>query len=135
MTFEAMANIIRSRFKNQVVGATGLLVAYDNAPFDEPDNAVWVRFTVLTGDSDQASFGAQKRFRTIGIAVAQIFQPIMQGDKASLALADRIVTAFRSVTDSGVVFKTPSLRRVGRTEKFNQINVSCPFYADDVQGA
>lgn len=135
MTFETLANAIRSRFKTQVVGSTGLAVAYDNAPFTEPADSKWVRFAVLEADSSQVSLGTGRRFRTPGVAVAQIFVPIQQGDKDALVLADQIKLAFRAQSVGGVVYKTPSLRRVGRTGKWYQINVNCPFYADDIEGA
>ena len=61
MSFESLANAIRSRFKTLVVGATSLVVAYDNVQCQEPEDAVWVRFSVLTGDTLQASLGASKR--------------------------------------------------------------------------
>ena len=134
MSFETLANTIRGRFKTLVVASTGLLVAYDNAPFTPTDGVKWVRFTVLPGDSVQASIGVAKRFRTVGVAVAQIFLPIDRGDKDALALAETVKLAFRATTVSGVTFRTPSLRRVGRTDNWYQINVNCPFYADEIEG-
>ena len=134
MSFESLANAIRSRFKTLVVGATSLVVAYDKVQCQEPEDAVWVRFSVLTGDTLQASLGASKRFRTVGVAVAQIFQPINQGDKDALVLADTIKSAFRATSISGVTFRTPSLRRVGRDAKWYQLNLNCPFYADEIEG-
>jgi hypothetical protein len=134
MTFEQLANTIRSRFKTQVADTQSLPTQYDNHSFDNPDNAQWCRLTINFGESFQASNGGTgaNRFRTPGVMTAQLFTPTGKGDKDILALADVIKTAFRCVTDSGVVFKTPSIKRVGRVKKEWQINVNCPFYADDI---
>lgn len=134
MNYQTLGNTIRSRFKTQIADARSLSTQYDNQDYTKPNNAMWCRLSILTGDSFQASFGGAggKRFRTPGTMIAQIFCPIGLGDKAALQMADYIVTAFRAVTDTNVVFKTPSVQRIGRTESEWQINVSCPFYVDDI---
>jgi hypothetical protein len=132
MNRENMYNAIRSRFKTQVADKTaGLVVIYDNAPFTDSD-VRWVRFTIKTGDTTQRTIGAQKTYRTIGIAIAQIFVPVDQGDRDALQLADTITAAFRSVTDQGVRYQTPSTKNVGRTDQWWQVNVTCPFFADEI---
>lgn len=133
MNHETLHNTIRSRFKTQVATPQSVSAQYDNAPFAKPENATWVRWSVLTGESRQRSFGAStNRYRTAGVAVAQIFSPILKGDKSILALADVVKAAFLSVTDSGVVFQTPSIAHLGVVGDEWQTNVTCPFYADDV---
>jgi len=133
MNHETLHNTIRKRFKDQVETPQSIKVAYDNAPFVRPNNAIWARWSILTGVSFQASTGGQtNRFRTSGVAIAQIFGPIEAGDKAILVIVDVIKSAFRRVTDTGVVFKTPSVITLGRMENEWQINVQCPFYADDI---
>ena len=85
-------------------------------------------------------FGAStSRNRHTGVAIAQIFSVLGKGTREATILADRIVSKFRSVTDSlsvagnSVVFKTPSISSVGRSgSQWWQINVSCPYYADEI---
>ena len=134
MNHETLGNTIRSRFKTQIADILSLPTQYDNQSYTKPANVLWCRLTILTGESFQASFGGAggKRFRTPGTMVAQLFNPVGLGDKAALAAADSIVAAFRAVTDTGVVFRTPSVQRIGRTESEWQINVTCPFYVDDI---
>jgi hypothetical protein len=112
---------------------SALPTQYDNdASFDRPVGAPWCRFTVLQGDTRQVSCGGAKRFRLPGVAVAQLFIPIGEGDKRGLELADDVNVAFRSLTASGVKFMSPSVQNMGRQEGEWQLNVSCPFFADDL---
>jgi len=134
MTFEALANIIRSRFKTQIADSQSLQTQYDNQNYDNPDNALWCRLTINYGNSLQVEMGGASgnRYRTPGVMTAQLFAPIGNGDKQLLEMADLIKTAFRCITDSGVFFQTPSIKRIGRKDSEWQVNVDCPFYADDI---
>ncbi len=134
MTFEALANIIRSRFKTQIADVLSLFTQYDNQKADNPDNEIWCRLTIGFGESTQVANGGvgNNTFRTPGVMTAQIFAPMGMGEKGSYVIADAIKTAFRCVTDSGVVFRTPSIQRIGRVENSWQVNVNCPFHADDI---
>ncbi len=134
MTFEAMANAIRSRFKTQVADALSLDTQYDNQGRDNPDNVTWCRLTVKPGQTQQVSIGSPgaNRDRTPGVAIAQLFCPIGFGDGNLLNVADSVRTAFRRVSQSGVVFRTPYIQTVGQRQDSWQINVVCPFYADDI---
>lgn len=133
MTHESMANAIRTRFKTQIADAQSLPTQYDNQKYDNPDNVLWCRLTIKFGESLQVASGGASgnRYRTSGIMYAQLFSPLGKGDKDQLHLADIIKSAFRCVTDSGVKFKTPSIKPKGRFGKEWQVNIECPFYADD----
>jgi hypothetical protein len=138
MSYETLANAIRSRFKT-LVGDTqtdentdALTVQYDNDPTSPPDDATWVKFTIRWGERRQADISASPRYRVVGIAYAQILSPIQKGDKFALQLAGVIEAGFRSVTAGGVTWRTPSVKRQGRQGDKYQINVECPFYADEV---
>ena len=134
MTKTAIANAIRSRFKTQVADVLSLGTQYDNQKYDNPDNAKWCRLTVKFGETIQKSVGspAGNRDRTSGVVMAQLFCPAGKGDSDLLAIADAVVTAFKRVTDTGITFATPSSDVRGRVGNEWQINVNCPFYADDI---
>ncbi|HUS74347.1 MAG TPA: phage tail terminator-like protein [Sedimentisphaerales bacterium] len=134
MTKTAIANAIRSRFKAQVADALSLGTQYDNQKYDNPDNAKWCRLTVKFGETLQKSVGSPtgNRGRTPGVMIAQLFGPVGKGDGALLEVADAVETAFKRVTDTGVTFRTPSTYPRGRSGDEWQINVECPFYADDI---
>lgn len=131
--FAEIANIIRLRFKNQIATPNALPTHYDNAPFEAPDNALWCSVSVLFGETFKRGLGNPSLYRTPGVMVASLHTPIETGDQALLSLADKIVRVFEAVTDQSVTFKTPSVQRVGRTGKWWQINVTCPFYSDQLE--
>lgn len=139
--YDDIGDQARDRFDTLVGTPNSLTVLYDNAPTEPPelvpsnDPAVWVRWTVLPGIQfiSEATDGASggNRYRTPGVAVAQLFQPIGTGDQASLELADTIAPLFRSVSDGKITWQTPRLETVGRSAGAWQANVVCPFYVED----
>ena len=141
LDFEAMMNVIRGRFKSQIEDIESVPTQYDNAPFTRPTTGLWIRLSIVNGESNQVDLGNVKTFRGVGLMVASIFAPIHTGDKASLALADKIATSFRSLNIFGVRFRTPSINNVGEGRQGNaregrrgnlwQTNVVCPFQADN----
>ena len=134
MTFEAMANAARSRFKTQIADAYSLPVQYDNQDYDNPDNTLWCRLSIRFGETAVVEIGGSggNKYRTQGIMYAQLFAPTGEGDKNILQMAGRINSAFKCVSQSGVNFKTPSIKQVGRLGSEWQVNVVCPFYADTI---
>jgi len=135
---QTLHDVVRKRFSDEF--SKDYSVAYDNAPFDQPDNEMWIRWSVLTGNSFRTDLGGStNRQRHSGIGMAQIFSLLGKGTRDALILADRIVARFNSVSDTtsvsgnSVIFRTPSISHVGRADsQWWQINVSCPFYADEI---
>lgn len=135
MTHEALANTIRSRFETQIAEAYNLPTQYDNQDFNKPaDGSMWCRVSVKEGDSFQVDIGGSSgsRDRTAGVVFVQIFIALGQGDKQAVEMADLIKAVFRRITISGVKFRTPSVKRVGNNNQEWQVNVICPFIADDI---
>lgn len=134
MSWSEIANTIRSRFKTQIADVESLTTQYDNQNLDNPDNEIWCRLTIKSGQTTQESIGApsSNRDRTTGIMIAQLFAPIGKGDGDLKELAGTIRVAFKRVTDNGVTFRTPSINEQGKREGMWQINVVCPFYSDDI---
>lgn len=135
MTFLQVANVIRTRYQSLIEQAQSLPTQYDNHNYTPPASpSKWARATVLPGESRKVSIGTpgSDRFRTPGLFVVQVFTPIGQGDNQGLTLAEAIKEAFQSITVSGVVFQTPYIVNVGRDDSWWQINVNCPYYADDI---
>lgn len=130
--YNDLHNTVRNRFKVQVEDVESVTTLYDNDPTDEPDAAIWVRWQVQPGQAFQAETGGIKNnHRVPGFGIAQIFGEINLGDKIILELADKIKDAFLTVTQNGVIFQTTFLTIVGRQGNNWQVNVNCPFYADD----
>lgn len=134
MSWSAIANTIRSRFETQIATPESLVTQYDNQSLDNPDNEIWCRLTIKSGETTQESIGApsSNRDRTSGVMIAQLFAPIGKGDGDLKELAETIRAAFKRVTQDGVTFRTPSIYEQGTREGMWQINVVCPFYSDDI---
>jgi hypothetical protein len=130
-TFAEIAEIARTRFQAQIEMPESLKVVYDNAPDPHLDDQRWARFAVRPGASRLLEIGARPSYRTIGVAIAQLFHPVESGDGPGLELADIVATAFRRVTVTGLRFLVPSVQSVGRSDKWWQVNVTCPFQCDE----
>ena len=139
MSFAADANAIRERFATQWFALRpSVPVAYDNTAFDpaidarhpDGDPAPWLRLAVLPGDGFQASLGIPRVWRSTGVAVVQVFTSAGQGDGLANELADDAASVFRGVSLSGLVFRAPSLTRIGAEGAWYQVNVSTPYQSD-----
>lgn len=133
MSYAAIHDTIRLRFKTLVADAQSVLVAYPNAPFTPPDSTTtWVRMSILDGESSQIELEHNdgSTYRRVGNLVAQIFGPIELGTGALMDLADAIAAAFRRVYVSPVRFRVPSIDTIGRSEGRWQVNVTCPWESD-----
>lgn len=132
-----IAAAVRTRFAAQVATPNSLPVAQDNAPFTPPATGRWARLTVLFGVQAGADFGgAQRRYRTTGLALAQLYEPVGVGDGAQLAIVSDIQDAFRGVTVGGppfVAFGAPFVSAPPAREEggYWQTVVSIPFRADE----
>ena len=136
---QKLHDVVRKRFADEF--GDEFFIAYDNAPFDDqPDDEMWLRWSVTSGETFTAEMGGtSSRYRHTGVAVAQIFAVLGKGTRDALILADRIKNKFLNTTDStsvvsnSVVFRTPSVIHVGRADsQWWQINVNCPYYADEI---
>ena len=131
MTYEQIANAVRSKFLQEIAEVENLSTIYDNQAATPPDGEIWCRWNVRPGESYQASIGVNPLIRIPGVAIAQLFATVGRGDGELMELADKISDAFKCVTTSGVVYQTPHVSTVGRRENCWQVNVTCPFYAED----
>lgn len=137
-TWENIGNACRDRMKDFVEDPQSVEVQYDNEPFDGPDesalwnDAVWIRFRVIPGDSRQVQAGLKGTFRTPGVCIAMIFCKENKGDKLALEMADIIKTAFRAVSYQGVNFQVPFVGSGRLEQKWWLLNVTIPFISDEV---
>lgn len=128
---EALANSILYRIDQLLVITKGYTVVYDDVEPDIDPTDVWIRATVLDGDSDQIDLGGSTiTDRTDGIVAFQVFGPADKGGKDVRAVVDVIKVAFRRISSGGVTYLTPSVLRIGRKGDEIQFNVNCPFYSE-----
>ncbi len=133
---ESRDNTIQAKFKTGIedVEANKLTdkVRYPNDKRKKPQNTTWAKVSIREGENNQVTMGGQtKRFRTLGILFVQLFTPLGEGTKTINALADTIVTEFRAVRASGIVYRTPRVEKIGRRSGEYQVNVIIPFLLDD----
>lgn len=128
-TFE---NAARQRFDTVVVAKNDLAVEYPNAKFKVPDNKLWMRWTFIPGEQQQASIGSAKTYRTPGVMIVQIFVPRDTGTALVRQWTNTIENAFLSVSAGGIQWKTPHVEVIGNRGGWWQTNVVCPFYFDQL---
>jgi hypothetical protein len=95
---------IRERFRTLVSVPFSLPTIHDNAPNAAlPSVGRYCRFLVQLGEQTQETLGANGggHWRTVGTALAAIYQPTGDGDGWQIELADDIVDAFRGQTIIG----------------------------------
>ncbi len=117
--------------------ALGVVTQFDNQVIDHPDAAsgdLWVRLSVKPGESEQQDIGGSTavRQRTIGVVIAQVFSPLDVGDKPARDLAELIRAALGRKRDGKVQFRVAAIETIGRSEPWWQVNVTVPFYEDEV---
>jgi hypothetical protein len=134
MTYEQAGDAIRTRFKNEIKDPNSLQVQYDNQKDFAPPKELWCRVSIKFGDAVQASLGSpeSRLYRNTGVVMIQIFDIIGAGDEAILQLADKINAAFRGVSVSELLFRTPSVSSSRREGDYWQVNVDCPFVFESI---
>lgn len=109
-------------------------VEWENEEFAPPDNAVWVKLNILPGTTSQAGLGGtpnNRRWRTGGVVIVQIFIPHNAGTGVGEELYEAIADCFQGVmTAEGVIFRGTSMNRVGQSGPWYQINASTGFQVD-----
>lgn len=152
-SYEPLFRAINKRFKEQFVDneaavtGTAPVVLYDNdMSTDTPDavgngtvaSAFWCRLTVLPGESRIVEIGGNKTTHRIpGVAIVQFFGELGKGDRLLLEGVDRCKPYFSGRTSNLVRYRSPFIRRVGRSRGGNgrwwQMNLHIPFEADFIE--
>lgn len=107
-------------------------IAYQNVAYNE--QAEFIRLNILSGKRFQASLGGTVNvYRIPGVVIVQIFCPKDRGTKRALVISDLIITFLQSKFIGTVNFKTPYISFQNIVDSFYQINITCPFYVDNIQ--
>jgi len=105
-------------------------IAWDNVDY-RPGIVSWVRFFVMEDESNQMDMGSTLlRYRNGGMAVIYIFVPQNTGTQAAKGLADTASAIFRGVTSDEIIFRAPSIKTIGISGAWYQINVLVPYEWD-----
>lgn len=112
-----------------------VIVEYPNAEAVTPTDGPFMRLTIIPGETRPIEMGGTKTYRQVGVVVLQLLDKTGKGEGRLLELADTMKIVFRSVIDGSVVFRSPSISRVGPVDDgWYQINLTCPYHSDE-QGA
>lgn len=123
--FEEVADVIRQRMEAQVATPQGISVQYPNLPFTPPQEAAWMRVSIVSLGATQGQVGSPGKLHDLeGLFTVQVFTPYEEGDQSSLALVDAIDQAFRAVNDRGIQFDAPQPTRGRRSGNEWQRNVT-----------
>lgn len=109
---------------------TQTLVKFENDEMNE-DVDEWIRISIQNSNSNQASLGDDAIFRYVGILFIQIFTKSDIGSGRALEIADSLTTLFRAKRINDIVFKVPSIQKVGLYQGWYQINVSTKFLREE----
>jgi hypothetical protein len=107
-------------------------VYYQNVAYSEASE--FIRLTILSGKRFQASLGnTVNTYRTPGVIIVQIFCPKNRGTTRALNISDLIITFLQSKVIGSVNLKTPFISFQNIVDSFYQVNMTCPFYVDNIQ--
>lgn len=123
---------IRARAK-AALDASSIPTGYDNKAFSPPATGIWCRASIDPAQGSQASMGdpGNNARRHVGTLTLALRYPLDRGDEKLYEAADALASAFTNATgDSLVTYRAPSIRRVGRSGQWWQINVVVPWQAD-----
>lgn len=79
-----------------IASATGLPTAWPNAPFTVPNNAPWLRVTILNMDDVVLTLGSGGKNRISGILQIDVFVPRNSGDIKIYDTMDDLTAVFQS---------------------------------------
>ena len=129
MSLSQIQRDIETHFSNNWIETP---IAYQNIAYNEQSE--FIRLTILSGKRYQASLGGTVNvYRIPGIVIIQIFCPKDRGTKRVLVISDLIIAFLQSKVIGTVNFKTPYISFQNVVDSFYQVNVTCPFYVDNIQ--
>ena len=145
---DGYAAVCRTRFRDEIAAARGLVVVHGNAPPPNLGTSEWCALDVIDGGTVRATLpGGFVRYRTTGILQASLYAPLNSGDRELLEIADEFFDAFHAVSDRGVQFQIPAIVQAGRDGQFEapatvesgrdgpywRVIVQVPFTAEQIQ--
>lgn len=131
MTEDVIEQVLRERVATLVVAALAWPVQWPNTSISVRDDAAFLKVTNVWTESEQVTAGRNPRFRDRGTLILSLFTPLDAGEKASLDASVIVRAAMRATSVGDLTLRTPSLSKLGARGKWYQVNVNCPWYADN----
>lgn len=98
--------------------------AYDGVTYIEP--------IVNRQDAFNADISTTRRVRHPGLLTVNVRVAPNTGDETALEYGDLIAAIYRNVTFSGITFRAPTVRDIGREGPWYRVQVDCPFWRDSI---
>lgn len=111
-------------------GALETFVQYPNGPEPKIKEPVWFSVFINHGEAVRVTMGAQQTVRYVGVLTLNFFGPVMTGVKDILGAVDILDAGLSGVEANGVQYYTPSITNRTESTGWNQVTLTCPFYAD-----
>ena len=108
---------------------TATSISYDNVPFDQPNDAAWIRLNIINGTSNYRAINSKKRH--VGVIIIQCFAPINTGTSLLRGYADDLIAIFEDQIFNGIVCRVGSIATATPSDTMYQINVTIPYWRDD----
>lgn len=132
MTYTVQRNAIQSKFATDWSAAfPAIPIVFDNLRADKAAGG-YVALHILNGDAALRSMGAQRLIRYPGVISVDIFVPVDKGLKAIDQYADAIEIIFRAQSFSGITCRAAQRRDLGKDENYWRVNLSYPFFRDQL---
>lgn len=126
-TTESAEFAIEDRWRTLIAVAFPLLTEFDNGPEVSPKaDQSSARLRILGGESPQVAVPGV--FRTLGLAVAEIFVPVGSGAPPTRRIVDAVKTAFQGTAADGVTYVTASAEQIGLADGRYQTNINISYY-------
>ena len=107
---------------------TTTTINWENVDFDTPNNASWIRLSIINGASDYRVLEAKKQH--LGMIAIQVFTPVNTGTATVRGYCDTLAAIFDDQTFDDVVCGVASIANVGASDVWYQINISIPYRRD-----
>lgn len=121
----------------QEVGVPITDIATENTSYDPVEGREYVRVAIRAADAFRLTIGSTKSdYRYPSVLFVQVFTPLGTGDGRAIQLAEQAAAIFRANTlaipGGRIIFRTPTVRRVGPDKTFYQVNCVVPFVRDQL---
>jgi len=107
---------------------TTTTIDWENVDFNTPNNASWVRLSILNGESGYRAMESKKIH--LGIIAVQLFTPINTGTAIARGYVDTLAAIFDDQSFDDVVCGVASIANIGTSDIWHQINITIPYRRD-----
>jgi hypothetical protein len=103
-------------------------IDWENVDFNTPNNASWIRLSIINGTSDYRVLEAKKQH--LGMIAIQVFTPINTGTSTIRGYCDTLAAIFDDQSFDDLVCGVASISNVGGSDVWYQINITIPYRRD-----